>query len=74
MMELLERITKADPAEVTDQGALLLKKFYVGVADPNLRWELKQQLKAQPQATFIELRETALQWAEECAPRKNTPK
>lgn len=74
LMELLERITKADPNEVQDECALLLKKFCAGVADPNLRWELKQQLKAKPRATFIELRETALRWAEECAPRGTTSK
>ena len=70
LMELLERIAKADPSEVPEDGELLLKKFCAGVTDPNLRWELKQQLKAQPQSTFIELRETALRWAEECAPRE----
>ena len=70
LMELLERIAKADPSEVPEDGELLLKKFCAGVTDPNLRWELKQQLKAQPQSTFVELRETALRWAEECAPRE----
>ena len=59
-MELLERIAKADPTEVPEDGELLLKTFCAGVTDPNLRWELKQQLKAQPQSSFIELRDTAL--------------
>ena len=45
LMDLLERIAKADPSEVPDQGELLLKKFCAGVTDSNLRWELKQQLK-----------------------------
>ena len=44
LMELLERITKADPAEVPDQGALLPKKFCAGVATSYCRhqWYKRQ--------------------------------
>ena len=48
LMGILEEIAKADPGEVPDQSALLLKKFCAGVADQNLRWELKQQLRSVP--------------------------
>ena len=51
-----------------DQSALLLKKFCAGVADQNLRWELKQQLRSVPGSTFLDIRATALRWAEECTP------
>ena len=70
LMAILEDIFHADPREVPDQSALLLKKFCAGVADSNLRWELKQQLRSDPTSTFLELRATALRWAEECAPRE----
>ena len=71
-MELMDRIAKADPSEVPEDVERLLKKFCAGVTDPNLRWELTQQLKAQPQSSFIELRETAFRWDEEYAPREET--
>ena len=68
LMGILEETAKADPGEVPDQSALLLKKFCAGVADQNLRWELKQQLRSVPGSTFLDLRATALRWAEECTP------
>ena len=68
LMGILEEIAKADPGEVPDQSVLLLKKFCAGVADQNLRWELKQQLRSVPGSTFLDLRATALRWAEECTP------
>ena len=70
LMQLLEEIARADPQEVPDQAPLLLKKFCAGVADPNLRWELKQQQRSDPDVTFIDVRATALRWAEECAPQE----
>ena len=69
-MKMLQDIYSSNPREVPHQSALLLKKFCAGVADPNLRWELKQQLRLDPTATFVDVRATALRWAEECAPRK----
>ena len=74
LMAILEDIFHADPREVPDQSALLLKKFCAGVADSNLRWELKQQLRSDPTSTFLELRATALRWAEECAPQEASAK
>ena len=68
LMGILEEIANADPGEVPDQSVLLLKKFCAGVADQNLRWELKQQLRSVPGSTFLDLRATALRWAEECTP------
>ena len=67
-MGILEEIAKADPGEVPDQSALLLKKFCGGFVDQNLRWELKQQLRSVPGSTFLDLRATTLRWAEECTP------
>ena len=60
LMGILEEIAKADPGEVPDQSALLLKKFCAGVADQNLRRELKQELRSVPGSTFLDLRATAL--------------
>jgi len=62
LMEVLERLEQADPAEVRNQNDLLKKKFKAGVVDRTLRWELSRFNIENSDAPFITMREVALKW------------
>jgi hypothetical protein len=74
LMEVLERLQRADPSEVSHPDHLLKKKFQAGVLDRNLRWELAQFCRENGTATFVEVREVALKWDQQSGNVKGAAK
>lgn len=69
LMETLDKImsrgVKGPKDHILDRNLVLRDQFVENVYDLALRRELKRRLRDQPEISFLELREEAIQWSEE---------
>lgn len=65
LTELIDRLIVRDVKVKREREDLLIEVFSENVKDKHLRRELKKTVRDRPDIRFIDLRTTAMQWAEE---------
>ncbi|XP_065133195.1 uncharacterized protein [Paramisgurnus dabryanus] len=73
LMDLMDRIRKANPNAMSDHQVVLRDQFCENVYDHTLRRELKRLVRQNPLWTLLELRKEAMRWVEEGQPIRNRP-
>ena len=64
LSSLLGKVRQRDPKTVIEEGTLR-DQFIEGVRDLHLRRSLKKMVREHPSASFLDIREEAMSWAEE---------
>ncbi len=74
LVRLIGSLEKSDAAKVSNKDLMLREQFVAGILDSRLRWELKKQVGTHSSITFIDVRETAMQYAAEVSITASKPK
>ena len=60
---VIDRLEPTSPPNVTYRNGMLRDQLVENVREPRLRWALRKQIKMQPTASFIEVRDVAIRWS-----------